>query len=643
MLGQNAHFYEFRSFRLNLAERQLLNAGTPVPLTPKAFDILAVLVERAGHLVEKEELMQKVWPDSFVEESNVSRIIHTLRKALGEDQNGNKFIETVAKKGYRFVADVDSFSDTAELKKSAEKSNSEFDFPEILGQTSETIGPSSFPAKEKQVNRIVLISLGFLLAVAFISILSLNFRSTSTETGKTISIAVLPLKPITAENRDAICEIGIADTLINQLGRSKELTVRPLSATRGYVDIDQDAVAAGREQMAAYVLASNYQIANGRIRVTSQLINVKSGSVEETLTFEEGNENIFAAGDAIAARIGQRLFAKFGVEPDHVVAKRGTTNEEAYRLYLHGNTLIAKRNRKDAAKAIETFERAIVLDPNYAEAYAGLGAAHGAASLFGGDNREHYPKQKAAIEKALEIDPNHAEAHGHLGIMKSFFEWDFAGAERELKLALELDPKSSVSHRLYAVHLNSMGRFSEAIAEIKTAIDLEPSSAFNHKDYGMILYFARRYDEAIAQMERTVEMSPGLRVSYGWLISSYRMKGEDGKAFEWFLRSPAVAHDAPEKMQLWKDIYATSGWRGIELWKFEEASREEKNGQANYWELAVLSTNLGDKEKTIHYLEKLFAAGERSWIQTTIKINPQHDHIRSDPRFDELVRRVGLP
>ncbi len=656
--GEEERFYRFKSFRLNVEERRLTRDNFPVPLTPKAFDVLVALIERSGHLVEKDELLRIVWADSFVEEINVARIVHTLRKTLGENENGYKFIETVAKKGYRFVAEVEEVCEPTAPKSTNGKSDflfaaensAEAIFEE---QSPETIAATKTPQtdfqilptaadktvappvhNQKRATRIVLFTVGFASAVFLLLLLSFNWQSKSSfDPNEAKSIAVLPLKSLTTEKRDAIYELGVAGSLIFKLGAAKNLVIRPLSATQNYVDAKKDAIAIGKEQQVDFVLASNYQIADGKIRVTSELINVSSGAVEESFRDEQSVSDSFAAQDAITANISKSLLKRLNREPNNLAPKRYTNNDAAYRDYLTGAALTDKRNKKDAEKAVEHLQKAVELDPNYALAYARLANAHSAIAVFGGDNHEEYLKARAAIEKALAIDENQAEAHALLGEMKLSYEWDFDGAERALKKAVALDPNSTVAHRIYALYLNSMGRFDESIAEAKIAIDLEPASVLNHKNYAQFLYFARRYDEAAAQAERTVEMDRNFRVTYGWLINSYKMKGEDDKAFECFLRSPLIAIDNPEKIQMWKEIYAKSGWRGINEQKLQEASD---------WQKPQLYAELGDKEQAIVSLEKNFSDNQRGWAWTTIKNDPRYDSIRSDPRFEAIVKRIGL-
>lgn len=655
---EGKYFYRFKSFRLNVEERQLLKNKSLVPLTPKAFDVLSLLVERGGHLVEKDELLNKVWADSFVEEANIPRIVHTLRKTLGEDGNGNKFIETVAKKGYRFVADVEKirFEETetegreeTEKRKRTEKKIEERRETKTQEQneTEKVTGKISEESPRRRLAaspRLILFTVGFLSAVFLIVLLSLNFRSNSSfDPNEPKSIAVLPLKSLTAENRNPIYEIGIADSLISKLRTAKNLVIRPLDATQLYADQKLDAIAAGKEQKVDFVLASNYQIADGKIRITSQLINITNGGVEEVFTFEQNTSNGFVVQDMAAANIGQAILKKLNRESITLPPRRQTTSEESYLLYLTGKALVAKRTRKDAEKAVEYLGQAVRLDPNYALAYTGLASAYATIAVFGGDKYEMYLKQKAVIEQALSIDENLSEAYSQLGEMKMNHEWDFDGAERAYKKAIELDPNSSRAHELYGVFLSFMGRADEAIAEIKIAIDLDPKSPVINRLYGQFLYFARRYDEAIVQLERTHEIDPNFPTNYNWLINSYKMKGEDDKAFEWFLRAPQRTEEPPERLRLWKEIYAKSGWRGITQKQIEDILEEDKRkGKASWLILSQLYADHGDNEQAIDVLQRGFNVKGGGWFWLTLKVNPKFDALRDDERFQELVRKVGL-
>ncbi len=506
--------YRFNSFLLDVAERQLFLGDKSVPLTPKAFDVLVYLVEHGGHLVLKDELMQAIWPDSFVDEVNVPRTIHTIRAVLGEDENGSKFIETVPTKGYRFIAKVDIVSEPGAVATG---------FLQPVAKNPVAIAPGSdflhdetaYPTttKPKHKTRIVLFTVGFACAIALIFLLSFNFQSAP---------------------------------------------------------------------------------------------SVKSNDVKS------------------------------------IPLKQYTTNDEAYRLYLLGSALADKQNPKDAEKALEAFDQAITLDPNYAPVYARMANVHSEVAFMGGRGNatEEYLKARRAIEKALAIDDNLAEAHSYLGEIKTNFEWDFVGAEREHKRAIELNPNSAAARRMYALLLGFLGRSDESIAEIKTAIDLEPASVLNHKIYLQSAFYARRYDESIAQGKRTHEMDPGFFGVYDTIIGSYIMRGEDDQAFEWFQRQQEHKEVNPDEIESWKTIYVQSGWRGIFERQLEQEKEAEKNGNGKPILLARLSTKTGNFDEAFVYLEKAFDKRMQGMI--SLKVSPNYDPLRSDPRFDALLKRVGL-
>ncbi len=511
MNGNETASYRFNSFLLDVAERQLFHDDKPVSLSPKAFDVLVYLAEHGGHLVLKDELMQAIWPDSFVDEVNLPRTIHTIRKALGEDENGNKFIETVPTKGYRFVAKFSEPGAVATGFLASDGNNPVTSTDGAPGSDTSHEAANPTASQPKQKSRIILFTVGFATAIALIFLLSFNFQPAS---------------------------------------------------------------------------------------------SVKSND---------------------AKAISQKQY---------------TTNEEAYRLYLLGSALADKLTRNDAAKAIEAFEQAINLDPNYAPAYAGLANVHTAVAFMGGGGNptEQYLKAKTAVEKALAIDDNLAEAHSYLGEIKTNFEWDFAGAEREHKRAVELNPKSAAARRMYALLLSFLDRPDESIAEIKTAIDLEPASVLNHKIYQQSAFYARRYDESIAEGKRTLEMDPEFLGVYDTLIGSYLMKGDNDEAFKWFLLQQK--EDKPDEIELWKTTYAQSGWDGIFERQLEQAREAEKTGNSRLMRLARLYTKTGDLDQAFVYLEKAFDRRLQGMI--SLKVSPNYDPLRSDPRFEALIKRIGL-
>src|SRR5438477_2387314 len=434
--------------------------------------------------------------------------------------------------------------------------------------------------------------------------------ATSLPPGK--SIAVLPAKAINSADRDEIYEIGIADSLILKLSSLKGFVVRPLSVMRKYADVRQDPLAAGREQKADYVLASNYQLGGGKIRITAQLLNVASGQIEETYKSEKDAADVFAMQDAIASEVGNVLSARFGTTPSGRTAKRGTANEEAYRLYLQGMHRLGKRTPADAKKAGEVLEQSLRLDPKYARAWAGLALAYKNVATFraqepkfaGSKAQEEYKKSLEAIDTALALDENLADAHCALCVHKMAYEYDFDGAERECKRATELDPNSSQAHSVYSRYLNCRGRFDEGIAEIKTAIDLEPASLVNQRDYGVSLYYARRYADAVTQLKRVIAMDEKFDTAYNWLVVALEMQGKYPEAFEWFMKGRKRYVPDPDEQKITeagKAVYQTSGWQGMLL--FQVRGFEGKTDRRPDFQGAALYAKIGNKDKAFEFLE----------------------------------------
>ncbi len=454
------------------------------------------------------------------------------------------------------------------------------------------------------------------------------------------SIAVLPVKPINVANRDEIYEIGIADAVINRLGSTKGLVVRPLNATRRYADVGQDPLAAGREQQVDYVLVSNYQLAAGKIRITAQLLDVRSGQIEETYKSEKDAGDIFAMEDAIAGEIGNLLQARFATASSTQAAKRGTSNEEAYLLYLQGMYLLDKESTADAKRAIELFDKALSIDSDYAKAWAGKARAHCAFAHWGGSSPDaEFAKAKPAIGQALALDNNLPEAYGVLGIIKADYDWNFAESERQFLRAIEIAPDSDNLYRWYASRLAGKGRSEEAISRIKTAIDLNPNSLFHQIVYARILYFARRYDDAITQLQRVIEMDSARPVAYSLLWRSYHQKGDYARAFESFMKFQRSIRTNDEVLKNYETSYAKSGWQGALLRNIEILKANHSKGSYAY-NISVLSALLGQREQSLRYLND--AVKNRSLDISSINGDPGLDLLRDDPRFAELVRRVEI-
>jgi tetratricopeptide (TPR) repeat protein len=406
-------------------------------------------------------------------------------------------------------------------------------------------------------------------------------------------------------------------------------------STRNDGDVALDPLTFGKQHRVDYVLAANYQLIPGRIRLTAQLLNVASGVIENTYQIEKDTADMFAMQDAIADQVSNELVKEFRTTSVRQTQQRGTSNEEAYRLYLHGIYLANNRNLADAQRALTDLEEAVRLDPNYARAWAGLGYVHRTFSnYFALSTHESYQRSMAAISKAMSLDPNLSEAHSSLCENKYLYEWDFAGAEQACRRAIELDPGSGQAHEIFSRYLMGRGRHDEAIAEIKTAIDIDPSSRFYQRNYARALFYARRFAEASAQFERVVSMDRGFPGTHNWLSASLAFEGKMPEAFESFLKLLVQQKPDEETVQTFKTVFATSGWQGVLR---ERAKRFDSSKAANV-DAAMFYAQTGNRDMAFQYLEKMYELRE-IWI-TYLQVEPRFDSLRDDPRYVDLLRRM---
>jgi serine/threonine protein kinase/Tfp pilus assembly protein PilF len=385
----------------------------------------------------------------------------------------------------------------------------------------------------------------------------------------------------------------------------------------------------------------------GQLKATASLLATTNNAAEQRartkggLSLTVGRHKRVSAFMAVSLIVGVVAlgyhFFYSTKTASNVIAKRGTENDDAYRLYLQGISLYDKRTLAETQKAVGILEQAIQLDPNYAWAWALKAHVHRALGNFGGNPRVEYEKSMEAINHALALNPNLADSYSALCENKLFYEWDFDGAERECKRAIELDVNSARAHDMYARYLYSRGRFDEAIAEIKTAIDIDPTQLFIQRNYGVSLFYARRYTEAITQFKRVLEIDPNFVATYAWFVPALNVQGNEAEAFEWFIKWQGVLKTDEETVQAYKKAYQTSGWHGVGR---ERVKRFDELKIRSYFLETCLTVHTGDKDKAFEYLEKSYQ--RREWGMSYLQVDPSLDGLRADPRFGELVRRVAL-
>jgi TolB-like protein/class 3 adenylate cyclase/Tfp pilus assembly protein PilF len=454
-------------------------------------------------------------------------------------------------------------------------------------------------------------------------------------------IAVLPFKPLLPENRDPVLELGMADTLIAKLSNSREIIVSSLNSVRKFVDLDQDSLAAGRELQVSSVLEGNVQRAADRIRVTARLIKVADGSSLWSGTFDEKFTGVFAVQDAISQKVADALALRLSREESNRLTKRYTDNVAAYQLYLTGRYHWNKLTPPEITKSIGFFKQAIDLDPTYALAYFGLADAYRSlAPTSEVPPREILPQAIAAATKASELDDTLAEPHGTLSLIHSWFDWDWAAAEREAKRAIELNPNSGFGHIAYAQILSHFGHDQQAIAEATRARELDPLSLIINSLLAQYLYSARRYDEAILTLQKTLELDSNFWIAHLFLGEVYLQKRHFPEALVELNKAKELSGGNAEAISMIGYAWVLSGESakaGAVLKELKVAASQRYIPPSH---LAMLSYVLGQQDEAFAWLEK--ACQDRDIRLCRLKVDPRWDPMRADPRFAAILKRIGL-
>jgi DNA-binding winged helix-turn-helix (wHTH) protein/TolB-like protein/Tfp pilus assembly protein PilF len=635
------HTYEFDDFRLDAVRHLLLRNGEVVPLTPKVLETLLYLVRNRGRVLGKGELMGALWPDAFVEENNLTQSVSSLRRALGEARGENRYIVTVPGQGYRFAAEVRTLASAASEPPAAQRT---VPAPDASASQIEREGvvPGAAPRENgrKRIAQRILLGALVVAVLGVAAIYLWRTRTGSSTTRQIRTIAVLPFKPLVPEGRDEALELGMADTLVTRLSGIRQVVVSPISAVRRYGGLEQNPLVAGSELGVEAVLDGTIQRSGERIRVTARLTNIADGSTLWAGQFDERFADIFQVQSAISERVASELVPRLSGEEREILAKRYTDDAEAYELYVKGRFFWGKRSREGDEQALECFTQALARDPNYALAHAGLAEYYRGLPLSHDlPAREAMPKAKEEAEKALQLDEMLAEAHTALGWVKFFYEWDWQGAEQEHRRALEINPNLPAAHVAYANLLSCLGRHEEALAEMDRAHRLDPLSSLGGALHGMSLYLARRYPEAGEHLRRELEINSNLWLTWLQLGKSYQQMGRYEEAFEAFKK--ADSRGGPSEVQsVTGYTYAMAGRKPeAERGLRELAARAERSYVLPY-NIAVVYQGLGHKDGALRWLERAY--DERDPHMVFLRVEPEWDSLRSEPRFADLMKRLRL-
>jgi len=643
MSQSDSRFYEFGPFRIDAEKRVLQREGKVVPLKPKAFDTLLILVRNRGEVLEKDRLLELVWPDSIVEEANLPQNISALRKALGESPSERRYILTVPGRGYRFAAEVREIDDELPDLIVEKQTTSRLIIEEQSNEEA-TIGglalQSAVSPRRLRFGLTILLVAG-LLAAALSGLYFglLKKPDGASRTHALRSLAVLPFKTLSGES-DEFLGIGMADTLITRLSDLKEVQVRPTSSVLRLSNEGKPPVEIGQRLGVDSVLEGSIRRIGDRIRVTVQLVKVQDGASLWAEKFDENFTDIFTVEDSISAQVAESLTAQLTATQRAAMAKRYTENIEAYQLYLKGQYHINKSKPDSIRKGIEHFHQAIEKDQNYALAYAGMSRAYALLPITGdAPPGEALPKARDAARKALEIGDTLAEAHMSLANL-AFWMWDLAESERASRRAIDLNPNNALAHFYYAHLLSNTGRHSEAISEARRASELDPLSLVINSLSGLFLYQAGRYEEAVEQIEKALEIDANYWVAHAQLGKVYVQKKMYHEAIAELQKARELSGDNTETLSLMGHALAASGNKDQARKLLDEIKKLSKQKYVPPYNIAMIYAGLGEKERVFEMLEKAYEDWDVRMV--FLKIEPKWDVYRTDPRFASLLERVGL-
>jgi TolB-like protein/Flp pilus assembly protein TadD len=585
-------FYEFAPYLLDPAERLLLRHGEPVPLTPKACDTLRVLVENCGRTVEKDELLKEVWPGTFVEEGNLTVTIFMLRKALGEEKAEPKFIQTVPRRGYRFIAPVTQVQSPAQPS-----------------------APRSGTAAEQ--------------------------AAADDDEGR-VSVAVLPLLNVSGDASAEYLSDGITESIINTLSQLPALRVLARSTVFRYKNLDVDPISVGREMNVRAVLTGRLIQLGDSLIIRTELVDATNGCQMWGAQYDRQTSDLLSVQEEISRRISEKLRTKLSGAEEARLAKRPTTSTEAYQTYLKGRYHWNKRTQEGIEKGIEYFHEAIALDPRYALAYAGLADSYallGAVEYAALPPVEAMRRAREATLKALEIDDTLAEAHASLAYVH-IFDWNWAEAERAYRRSIELNPSYATAHHWYAHYLTAMGRQTEAVTRLQRARELDPLSLPINSGMGWHYYLTRQYDEAIHEYRKTIELSENFYMAHFLLGMALEQVGRFDEALTSYERAISLSGASPAMLAAPGHAYALSGRhheaRAVLASLHALAARQF----VSPYHVAVIHAALGETDQAFDWLTR--ACDEQSEALLWLAVDPMLDALRPDPRFARIMARIGL-
>jgi len=633
-MPEGKHFYEFGPFRLDPAERQLLRNNQTVPLAPKAFDTLLLLVGNSGHLLTKDELMKRLWPETFVEEANLAQNISAIRRALDDKNGGRHYIETVPKGGYRFVGQITVSQPTPPSAMPARESDA-------------TPALDAHRATPKSLRRRIVLGVAVAMALTVLA-WGIGRRVRAGDSRSPIrSIAILPLQNLSNDPQQEYFVDGMTDELITDLAKIGNLRVISRTSVMSYKGTRKSLGTIAGELNVDAVVEGTVLRSGNRVRVTAQLLGASPERHLWADSYQGDLADVLSLQDRVARSIAREIRVSLTPEEQAHLTSMQPPDPEAYDAYVRGRHYASQINPDGFEKAVVNFGRAIELQPRYAQAYADLAEAYcWAVGMQMTPAHEGLLKARQAAIKALEMDDTLGQAHSSLAWVKYAYEWNFPEAEREFRRSRELNPGASWPLLWYGMYLAQANRIEESIANMKKAQQVDPLSPVVNSLALTPMLTGRDYNVAIEGWLKVLEMDRTNGLARWLLTTAYERNGDFSKAID-LQEETAVLYgetkeSAAQRFQPLRRAYQSLGSKGYWRMNLEQQRAQWKQRPGEPYHLAVLYARVGDKQDAFVWLEKAYQARSQEltyWLRT----DPAFDAFRSDPKYTGLVRRIGFP
>jgi TolB-like protein/DNA-binding winged helix-turn-helix (wHTH) protein len=633
-----SNLYRFGQFVLAPGRRMLSRANSPISLTPKAFDVLLFLVQNPNRLVTKEELLQAVWGDTFVEEGNLTQYISHLRKALGDNSEDARLIVTIARKGYQFTADV-TVAEVADTAKHAtvQVPTAERSLADKQAVLQSPAGEAIPKAPKHWRIAAALAALTVILAAAAYASWR-HFAGITAPRSQKIMLAVLPFANLTGDPDKEYLADGLTEETISQLGRlnPEQLGVIARTSVMGYKNKDVRLDQIGRDLSVQYVLENSLRMNGNQIRLTAQLIQVKDQTHLWSQDYDYPLKDVVNVEDAVAESVARQIQLRLTSQQQADLARPRLVNPDAFDAYLQGYHYYQRRTAKDVDMAARYYDRATQLDPSYALAWVGLSRArYWQANAGVVPTGEGQRLAREAVERALALNPNLAAAHAQMGRLKRQVDFDWIGANASIQRAIELEPGNPEYLRVAAASAAYLGRLDQALQLGRRAVDLDPLNADSWENLGEIEFFAGQLDHAAADCKKALELNPDVSGGPFYLIEIYIMQGrpQDGL--------PEI-----ERIQIGsqREVVRSIVYYALGRKKESDAALSElisKYQGSDAYGIAVVYAFRNQSDEAFEWLDRAYAQRDGGLVAT--KVDPLLKSLHSDPRFAAFLKKLNLP